>query len=243
MQNDMLSEQFARRRNFLSEMDPRIKMLYAAASIIIVVSSPSPYVPLIVLLMSLALLLGIRIPPRIILLRLTAPLSIAGVILFMQIFFHGASEGYARGFLIIAKVLGAVSMIIFLSMTTPVNSLLNAARWFKVPNTWVEIAMLSYRYSFVLLEDANTIRNAQKVRLGYTSPARALRSFGELVGATVIRTYDRSIAVYESMVMRGYNGAMQDVSWEKKFEIKDAAALGICMVILASLLALNISLG
>jgi len=239
MLNEIFSDHFAQRVNYLTEVDARAKMLFVAAAITIVISSHNPYVPLIVLFLSLVFLLGIKVPTRIILLRVAAPLGIAGAILFMQIFFYGRAEGLARGLLIMTKVLGAVSAIIFLSMTTPVNKLLNAARWFKVPNTWVEIAMLSYRYSFVLLEDAVTIRNAQKVRLGYSGLARSLRSFGELMGSTVIRTYDRSIAVYESMVLRGYNGTMQNVAWEERFGIKDAAAVVIFIIILASLLILN----
>ena len=242
MLSEVFSDCFAQKRNYLTEVDVRAKMLFVAAAIIIVVSSQYPYVPLVVFFLSLVLLLGIRIPKRIILLRVAAPLGIAGAVLFMQIFFYGITEGLARGFLIMAKVLGAVSLIIFLSMTTPVNKLLNAARWFKIPNTWVEIAMLSYRYSFVLLEDAVTIRNAQKVRLGYSSLPRSLRSFGELMGATVIRTYDRSIAVYESMVLRGYNGTMQNVAWEERFRIKDAIAVIIFIMILALLLILSILL-
>lgn len=239
MLNEAFSDYFAQRINYLTEVDTRVKMLFVAAAIIIVVSSRHPYVPLIVFFLSLVFLLGVRIPPRIILLRLAAPLSIAGAILFMQIFFYGMAEGLACGALIMAKVLGAVSLIIFLSMTTPVNKLLNAARWFKAPDTWIEIAMLSYRYSFVLLEDAITIRNAQKARLGYSSLARSLRSLGELMGSTVIRTYDRSIAVYESMMLRGYNGSMRNIAWEEEFRIKDAIAVIIFIIILVSLLVLN----
>lgn len=237
--NEAFSDHFAQRRNYLTEIDIRLKMLFVAAAIIIVVSSRNLYVPAIVFFLSLACLIDIRIPFRVIFLRLAAPVSMAGMIFLAQILFYGMSEGSSRGFLIMTKVLGAVFVIIFLSMTTPVNKLLNAARWFKVPRTWIEIAMLSYRYSFVLLEDAITIRNAQKVRLGYSSLGRGLRSFGELMGSTVIRTYDRSIAVYESMVLRGYNGTMQNVAWGKKFGIKDAGASLVFIIILASLLMLN----
>ncbi|MBI4335433.1 MAG: cobalt ECF transporter T component CbiQ [Candidatus Omnitrophica bacterium] len=218
MLSEVFSDHFAHRKNYLTEVDIRAKMLLVAAAIIIVVSARHPYVPLIVFFLSLVSLLGIRIPPWIILLRLAAPLSVAGVILVIQIFFYGIAEGLARGFLIMAKVIGATSLVIFLSMTTPVNKLLRGARWFKVPNTWVEIAMLSYRYIFVLLEDAITVRDAQKARLGYSGLARSLRSFGELMGATVIRTYDRSIAVYEAMMLRGYTGTERNIAWEEKRE-------------------------
>ena len=240
MLNEIFSDHFAHRVNYLTGVDARAKMLFVVAAIIIVVSSRNPYVPLIVFFLCLVFLLDIRIPLRIILLRVAAPLSVAGAILFMQIFSYGMAEGLARGVLIMAKVLGGVSLIILLSMTTPINKLLNAARWFKVPNTWVEIAMLSYRYSFVLLEDAVTIRNAQKVRLGYSGLTQSLRSFGELMGSTVIRTYDRSIAVYESMVLRGYNGTAQNADREEEFRIKDAYAAIVFIIILASLLVLNI---
>ena len=178
-------------------------------------------------------------PPGIILLRLVGPLSIAGAILVMQIFLYGAAEGSMRGFLIMAKVIGATSLVIFLSMTTPVNILLKAARWFKVPNTWVEIAMLSFRYIFVMLEDAITVRDAQKMRLGYSGLSRSLRSFGELMGLTVIRTYDRSLAVYDAMMLRGYNGTVRNAAWEEKLGAKDAIAVAVFVIILVSLSALN----
>lgn len=239
MLNEAFGDHFARRINYLTEVDARVKMLFSVAAIIIVISSHNPYVPLIVFFASLISLLGVRVPPVIILLRLAAPLILTLALLFMQIFFYGMAEGLKHGFLIMAKVLGAVSLIIFLSMTTPVNRLLKAAGWFKVPNTWIEIAMLSYRYSFVLLEDAVTIRNAQRARLGYSGLARSLRSFGELMGSTVIRTYDRSIAVYESMMLRGYNATKYNSAWDEGFGGRDAVAVAIFIMILTSLLILN----
>lgn len=242
MLNEVLSDCFAQKKNYLTEVDTRVKMLFVAAAIIIVVSSWHPCVPLVVFSLCLVFLLGVRIPPRIILLRVAAPLTLAGAILFMQIFFYGMAQGLARGFLIMAKVIGATSLVIFLSMTTSVNKLLNAARRFKVPNTWVEIAVFSYRYIFVLLEDAITVRDAQEVRLGYSSLARSLRSFGELMGSTIIRAYDRSVAAYEAMMLRGYDGTARNIVWEEKFGVKDAAAVTVFIIILASLLVLSVLL-
>ena len=168
MLNQVFSDCFAQRKNYLTEVDARIKMVFVTAAIIITVFSKNPYLSLFVFSSSLAFLLSINIPVKVILIRLVAPLTIAGMIFFIQLFFYGETpvvridfwvvhlagykEGLMRGLLITGKVLAAVSLIIFLSMTTPVNKLLKAARWFKVPNTWVEIAMLSYRYIFVLLE-------------------------------------------------------------------------------------------
>ncbi|MDP3731975.1 MAG: cobalt ECF transporter T component CbiQ [Candidatus Omnitrophota bacterium] len=255
MLNEAFSDSFAHRKNYLTEVDARTKMLFVALAIIIIVLSGNFYVPLIAFFLSLVLLLSIRISPKIILLRLANPLGIAGVLFLIHIFFYGMTpivklniwgwhlvgykEGLLRGFLIMGKVIATVSLVIFLSMTTPVNKLLNACRWFKVPNTWVEIAMLTYRYVFVLLEDASTVRDAQRVRLGYSSLARSLKSLGELTGATVIRAYDRSVAAYEAMMLRGYNGTIRSISGQEKFSIKDAITVIVFILILASLLALN----
>ena len=258
MLNEVFGDYFAHRKNYLTEVDTRTKMIFAALAIIIILLSRHFCVPLIAFFLSLAFLLSIRISPKIILLRLANPLGIAGVLFLINIFFYGMTpivklniwgwhlvgykEGLLRGFLIMDKVIATVSLVIFLSMTTPVNKLLNAARWFKVPNTWVEIAMLSYRYVFVLLEDASTIRDAQRVRLGYSSLARSLKSLGELAGATVIRAYDRSVAAYEAMMLRGYNGTIRSIAWEEKFSIKDVLTAIVFTLILASLLALNVLL-
>lgn len=255
MLNEVFSDSFAHRKNYLTEVDTRTKMLFTALAIIIIVLSRNFYVPLLALFLSLGLLLSVGITSKIILLRLANPLGIAGAILLMQVFFYGMTpivklniwgfhivgykEGLWCGFLIMEKILGSVSLVIFLSMTTSVNKLLNTARWFKVPNAWVEIAMLSYRYIFVLLEDAHTVRDAQKVRLGYSSLARSLKSLGELMGLTVIRAYDRSVVVYETMMLRGYSGTARNIVWEEKFSMKDAITAFLFSVILASLLALN----
>lgn len=254
--NELFSDHFAQRKNYLTEVDARIKMIFVAAAIITAVLSQRFYVPAVVFFLSMAFLLTIRIPARIILLRLAAPSGMAGAIFLLQFFFYGTrpiikldllgacligyEEGLARGFLIMAKVLGAVSLVMFLSMTTPVNKLFNAARWFKVPDTWVEIAMFSYRYIFVLLEDAITVRDAQEARLGYSGLARSLRSFGALMGSTVIRAYDHSVAASEAMMSRGYNGSSRNIVREEKFGARDTLAAVASIIVLVFLAALNI---
>lgn len=255
MLNEVFSESFAQKKNYLTEIDTRIKIVFTVMTMIMILLSRNINAPLVVFLLSSIFLWAIRIPVKVILIRLATPLGLAGVIFLIQIFFYGVTpivrfnlwgihlvgykEGLLRGSLIMAKVVGATSLVTFLSMTTPVNKLFNAARWFRVSNAWIEIAMFTYRYIFVLLEDTVTIKNAQKVRLGYSSLARSLRSFGELMGSTVIRTYDRSVAVYESMMLRGYNGTMQNIAWEEEFRIKDAIVIIVFIIILGSLLVLN----
>ena len=167
MMNEIFSDHFARRENFLTRVDVRIKTIFVIGAILTVVSSEGPYAPLIVILLILASLLAIRTPFKIICLRLSAPLGIAVTILLIKVFFY--REGLHDGFLMMSKIIGSTSLVLFLSMTTTLDKLLAASRWFKVPGTWVEICLLAYRYIFVLLEDAIIVFDAQRMRLGYTN--------------------------------------------------------------------------
>ncbi len=256
MLSEIFSSYFVWKKNYLTEMDTRVKLFFVLGTIIIILFSQHPLVPLCAFLLSLVFLLSIGVSAKIIILRLSAPLTVAIMIMFIQTLFYGTTtilkcsflgfhligykEGLWRGLLIFSKVTGAVSMLIFLSMTTPVNKLLNLARRLKIPKVWVEIALLSYRYIFVLAEEAITIRDAQKMRLGYNKLTTSLRSLGKLAGAVAIRAYDQSISTHEAMVLRGYKGEMPDLTCPEKFKYKDAIASGIVIVIFALLIFLNI---
>jgi len=255
---EVFSDCFAQKKNYLTDLDTRAKMIFTTTTIILTIFSSTPYVPIIIAAVSLIFLLSAKTPFKIILLRLTAPLGIAITISIIQFFYYGETpifkweifgfnlvgyeEGLRRGLLIMSKITGAVSAIMFLSLTTPVNKLLASARWFKVPRTWIEITLLTYRYIFVLLEDAITIRNAQKARLGYTGLVRSLHSMGQLAGAVVIRAYDQSISTYEAMMLRGYTTKSQNISYEEKFKTKDGIAAFVFSVIFVSLLIISILL-
>jgi cobalt/nickel transport system permease protein len=220
MLKDVFNDCFAQKENYLSAVDARIKILFTAGLIVVCLFSGRHFTPLLVSAVCLFLLLSIGIPLKIITQRLIAALGVAVMVALMQVFLYGAtpllklrlfgftligySEGLARGVLILCRVMGAVSSVAFLSMSTPLNKLLAAARCFRVPYTWIEITLLTYRYIFMLFEDALTIRNAQRQRLGYSGIRRSLRSIGELAGASVIRVYDHSRSIQEAMDLRGY---------------------------------------
>lgn len=201
--NEVFSDYFAHRENFLTKIDARIKMALVFSFILAALFSGNFKAPLAFFFLSLFCLAVVRIPFKLIIMRLIAPLTIAATLALIQIFFNGR-EGLFYGLFIMAKVAGCVSLVMLLSMTTPANALFKALGWFKVPKVWVEVGLITYRYIFVLIEDAITIRDAQKVRLGYSNLSRSLRSFTELAGMVFIRAYDKSISIHQAMRSRGY---------------------------------------
>lgn len=246
--NDLFSDYFAQRDNFLTRIDARLKAVFVIMAIILTLFSQRVFAPWCIILLVPAILLSIKVPVKIIIHRICAPLGIALSILCIQTFYRGETpiwrlhvlglsltayaEGLRYGSAIVLKILASASWVLFLSMTTPLPKLLEAGLWFKLPPAWIEICYLTYRYIFVLLEDAKTVFDAQKVRLGYTAPFRSLRSLGVLAGTIVIRAYDQSIATYEAMMLRGYKNINQDLAPMERFKPADVLAIFIFGLIL-----------
>ncbi|MCL5126008.1 MAG: cobalt ECF transporter T component CbiQ [Deltaproteobacteria bacterium] len=222
---DLFLDFFANRDNHLTRMDSRTKMIVASSLILAVILSTKIILPLIVLAVCVSIMLIIGIPAKLVFLRLIAPMSIVLALVVVQTFsvngtgFFSVSlfglhlvathEGLTHGIMLGSRVLGAVSVMILLGSVTPAHKIFHALRWFKVPDTWVEIALLIYRYTFTLADQTTDIAEAQKLRLGYSSLRRSLSSIGVLAGTVITRSMDQAMRTYEAMTLRGYNGAMR----------------------------------
>ncbi len=221
---ELFSDIFACRDNALTRVDPRVKLLAALALILAVVFSTKVFLPLAIAAVCLIVLSALSIPLKLVLIRLAGPFGIVLVIVILQSFLTpgephspdrlprlppaATDQGLWRGLLLGSKVIGAVSVVLLLSFVTPAYKIFHSLRWFRIPETWVEMALLVYRYTFALLDHAADIAAAQKTRLGYSTIPRSLASMGVLAGAVVARSLDQALRTYEAMVLRGYQGGL-----------------------------------
>lgn len=220
----LFSDIFTCRDNALRRIDPRTKLIVAFAALVAVILSPRVTLPLGVCGACLLTLAMLRMPMKLVLVRLLCPLGIALVVLVLQSLLVGPTplttwsvgglhltilrEGFERGLLIAARVLGAASAILLLSFVTPAHQIFNALRYFRVPADWVEIALLMYRYIFALIDLADDMLAAQRLRLGYAGARRSLVSLGALAGAVTLRSLEQAVHTHEAMMVRGYRGAI-----------------------------------
>ncbi|MFC1943841.1 cobalt ECF transporter T component CbiQ [Chloroflexota bacterium] len=241
--SSVFSDVFAHKENLVTGIEARTKIAFIAVALLVNLLSPTIYTPIGIAFFCFTTLLAIKIPPKLLLLRLAMPLMMAVAVLITQIFFYGTTpmftisfwgwhligyeEGLARGFLIMFRVIGGVSLILFLSMSTPTNKLFLAASWFRLPKIFIELTLLVYRYIFVLIAEVVTIRDAQKVRLGYHNWHQSMRSVGVLGGSLILRAYDRAERVYEAMSARGYSGTIP-IEYTEPFSKKDLVTV-ICL--------------
>ncbi|MBF0509881.1 MAG: cobalt ECF transporter T component CbiQ [Deltaproteobacteria bacterium] len=219
---DLFSDIFAARDNVLTRIDPRPKLVLALAAIMVVVVSRRMIIPGVTAVSCLLVMVGLRIPLKLILRRLVAPLSIVLVIVALHVLLVGHTplgavtvfkwrvvayaEGLDKGLLLGLRVLGAVSVMLLLSSVTPAHRIFHALRFFHIPEEWVEVALLVYRYTFTLVGQTSDVAAAQKVRLGYSSFRRAMASIGLLAGTVMARSMDQAFRTHEAMVLRGYEG-------------------------------------
>jgi cobalt/nickel transport system permease protein len=216
----LFSDYFALRDNIATRVDPRIKFLTAIGMIISILLSTAFVWPLTVLCICMAAIFSIRIPFKIVILRMIPPMMIVTVIVLLRTFLvsgytlfeidlgftviKAAREGLLEGLLIGSKVTGAVSVILLLSFTTPAYKIFLSLLWLKVPNLWVETAMMMYRFIFALLEHTANVISAQQTRLGYINMKKSLSSVGTLTGSVLLGAIDQSQRTTEAMMLRCY---------------------------------------
>ena len=116
----------------------------------------------------------------------------------------GVDEGSAsRAALVAGRALAATSAMILLAATTPMVDLLAGVRRARVPEVVVDVAAVTYRLIFSLLDSAAAISAAQAGRLGYANGRAARRSVGVLAAAVLVHAWERARRLEEGLAGRG----------------------------------------
>ncbi|MEY9979912.1 cobalt ECF transporter T component CbiQ [Lysinibacillus sp. RC79] len=100
-------------------------------------------------------------------------------------------------------VLGSISCLYFLILTTSVQSICYVLRQWQLPTLFVELVELTYRFIFIFLDSMQKIHLAQQARLGYSSPMQWLRSVSMLIAALFVEMFQRSRELNNAMEARG----------------------------------------
>lgn len=233
----------------LSRLDPRWKL--AAFTLVALAATLLCTLPATLLAFAGALLLVIlaRLPPRWVLSRLGG-LALALAVFLVPLPFLLDRDGPAwdwgivrlslRGAtaagLIAAKALTVVTLMLVLLATAPLDATLKAARSLHVPGVLVQLALMSYRYLFLLADELSRLRIALRVRGYRNRPTRhSYRTVGHVAGTLLVRGYERAERVGHAMRCRGFDGEFRTLTSFHTtsadvvaFLILLAAAAGVC---------------
>lgn len=154
--------------------------------------------------------------------------------------FVGLADGgpVRAGELLLRTSAASLGVLLF-AFTTPMSDLLPRLAAAGVPAPVVDVALVTYRMSFLLLDSVRRIREAQAARLGHTTRAAAWRSLAGLGATAFIRAFDRAARLQSGLAGRGYDGTLRVLVPEARVSARFTSA---SLVLLAALTALTLVL-
>jgi cobalt/nickel transport system permease protein len=126
--------------------------------------------------------------------------------------------GLIRFASILLKSWLSVQMAVVLTGTTRFPTLLQAMRSLRLPQILVSIIGFTYRYIFVIADEALRLMRARAARSGTVSSSAGGGSLlwraqvtGGMAGSLFLRSIERSERIYDAMVARGYDGEVRSL--------------------------------
>lgn len=139
--------------------------------------------------------------------------------------------------LLFCRVLNSVSFAMLIVFTTSFPEFIKSFKIFRVPDTFLMILALAYKYIFILARTIEETYFAFKSRLLGNIGGRSLR---KLIGGRIFFIFRRSMIIYENtyhaMVSRGYRGQVALRPQDKVSFIDLFVLLNIVVVGIVSLL-------
>lgn len=197
----------------LARLDARWRL--AALLLLLAVTAAVRGLPAAAAALGVALMLaGLARPPRRWLLARLAAAAIVLAAFTLPLPLLAPSEGawrLAAGFLL--KGLALFTLGCVLLVTAPIEAHLKAARALLVPGLLVHLALLTYRYLFVLGDELARLRVALRARGFRNRPnAHSYRTVAAAAGTLLVRGHDRAERVAAAMRCRGFDGRFRSLS-------------------------------
>ncbi len=255
IEQTLFAEEIARQDGWLQGLDPRVKLIGALALLLAISFSHNLIVILALYALTLPAAYLSRVPMGFYLKRvwvfmpfftgivalpaLFSPFTPGTPLLTLvdlaspRLYLAITLPGVITAAFLLLRVGASVSVAVLLILTTRWAVLLKALRVVRVPQAFVLILGMTYRYIYVLLHAANNMFLARKSRVvGRVSGADDRRWLAASMGTLVSKSYALSDEVYLAMQSRGFRGeaqVMEDLSWRASDWAWTAAFVAIAL--------------
>lgn len=241
---------------FFYKLDARVKLVAVFSFVALTSTMVSPYLLSVAALCALGLAFFSRLPALLLAKRFLWIIPFGGILVLVLPFavpgepwlalkagsfsLLASHEGARRALVLFLRLLTAVTALNILTATTRFRDLMDALRSLRVPAVLVQLVEFTFRYIFVLADEARRMRTARRAR-GFEGgkslfDRHAFSTTGRLVGTLFLRSLDRGERVYSAMLARGYSGEIA-AGQELGLSVKD---LGWGAGILVFALALRV---
>jgi cobalt/nickel transport system permease protein len=242
LEHTLFAEEISRERGLLQSLDPRVKLVGALALLLAVSLSHNLVVIAGLYLLTLPIAAASRVPMGFYLKRVWVFMPFfTGIIALpalFNVFTPGAPfitlvdlgspriylavtlPGLVTAAFLLLRVGTSVSIGVLLIMTTRWTSLLKSLRVLRVPQSFVLILGMTYRYIYVFLHAANDMFLARKSRMvGRLTPGEDRKWLAASIGTLLSKSFDLSDEVYLAMQSRGFRGEVQvldTLTWRRQ---------------------------
>jgi cobalt/nickel transport system permease protein len=232
LEQTLFAEEIARQDGLLQSLDPRAKIVGALALLIAISASHNLVVIVALYMLTMPIAAASRVPMGFYLKRVWVFMPFfTGVVALpalFNVFTPGTplitlidlasprvylaitAPGAVTAAFLLLRVGASVSIAVLLILTTRWATLLKALRVLRVPQAFLLILGMTYRYIYVLLHAANNMFLARKSRtVGSVSGAEDRHWLTATMGTLFAKSYELSDQVYLAMQSRGFRGEAQ----------------------------------
>ncbi len=250
LEHALFAEEISARAGLFQSLDARVKVVSMLALLIGVSLSHSLLVIAAVYLLLLILAWTSAIPVDFFIKRVWLVLPFfTGLVVIPALFITPGpvllhlplglvitATGVNTVLFLLLRVSTSVSLTLLLILTTPWNTVLSALSVLYLPDVFILVLGMTYRYIYLLLHLANDMFLSRKSRVvGYLSTSDNQHVLAAVSATLLGKSLDMSSEVYLAMVSRGFRGSIITL---KPFQMraKDwcwlAAFLAIAVVVI-----------
>ena len=223
LEQSLFAEAISLQPGLFQALDPRLKILATLALLIGVSMARNLWVIGAVYLLVVCFALGSAIPADFFIRRvwLTIPLFTGMVALPALFLIPGqpllhlplglivTRTGAQSVLFLLLRVTTSLSLVLLLILTTPWNTVLGALSVLRVPDVFILILGMTFRYIYLLLHIATDMFLSRKSRVIGRMSGSEERHMLAAIGANLLsKSLNMSSEVYLAMVSRGYRGTV-----------------------------------
>jgi cobalt/nickel transport system permease protein len=244
--------------NGLREVNTSLKLAAALGALLLCLASTGYLAPLaIAVILSLAILLLARVDARTYAGLFIGPFLFALMSVSVIILLSGGPDPYwswtplpwlsfsitpesiNEGIFILCRVIGGMSALIFIAVTTPMTDLFVVMRSWRIPEAVLDLAMMIYRIIFMIMDQLVQTYQAQSMRLGYSSFRESIHSFSTLCGSVFIASWDAGEDLVRAMDARCNAGRFAMLGENRPVEAKPLLVVIAFLVLSSVIVALT----
>jgi cobalt ECF transporter T component CbiQ len=139
--------------------------------------------------------------------------------------------GVSFALLLYARATAALFLMFAFAVSTPVPHLAAALKKLRLPDVFVEMMVLIYRYTFLLMESAERMHLAAECRFGYSGRGRSIRTTSKLFVGVFMRSLDTAERGQVTLQCRNYKGEFRSLS---EFDRRNKLPTALCALIVCA---------